>query len=45
MSAAGYEPGVVRYQDDTGSPATILIRQYRVSAPLTLEVRDATPKP
>jgi hypothetical protein len=45
MSAAGYEPGVVRYQDDTGSPATILIRQYRISAPLTLEIRDATPKP
>jgi hypothetical protein len=45
MSAAGYEPGVVRYQDDTGSPATILIRQYRVNAPITLEIRDATPKP
>jgi hypothetical protein len=41
MSAAGYDPGLVRYQE---SP-TILIRQYRVNAPMTLEIQDATQAP
>lgn len=45
MSAAAFDAASVRYQDDIGGPAAILIRQYRVNAPLTLEIRDATPKP
>jgi len=42
MSNAGYDTGIVRYQDDTTHPGTIVIRQYRVNAPMTLEIRDAT---
>lgn len=45
MSAAAYDPATVRYQDDTGGAASILIRQYRLHAPITLEIRDATTKP
>jgi hypothetical protein len=45
MSAAAYDPAAVRYQDDTAGTASILIRQYRVHAPITLEIRDATLKP
>ena len=42
MSNARYDTGIVRYQDDTTHPGTIVIRQYRVNAPMTLEIRDAT---
>ncbi|HEV8391073.1 MAG TPA: hypothetical protein VGQ35_14580, partial [Dongiaceae bacterium] len=44
MSAAGYDPGIVLYQDNATRATTILIRQYRVNAPISLEIWDIPPK-